>query len=273
VQLSRRWAAMPTVTATAKPALSPVAGQISGNAVDDTFQPLIAKTEKILTTDRFRKLLAENKVQYLTPEETGDPSGRAWTEQGELDRLGHSLQAKLASRINEQLDLLLERLHELFTAGWKEIRIVTDHGWLLMPGGLPAVALPKYLTESRWARCAAIKEGARVDCPVVPWHWNPQHYVAVGPGVACFGKGNEYAHGGVSLQECLVPVISIQSDGKPGTMLAMIAGVKWTGLRCRVTVENGDQDMKVDIRLKVNEPDPEKIKEKTLGKEELQVCS
>ncbi|MCF6289518.1 MAG: BREX-1 system phosphatase PglZ type B [Desulfobacterales bacterium] len=267
VQLSRRWAAMPTVTATAKPAVSPVAGQIGGNAVEDTFQPFITKTEKNLTTDRFRKLLAENKVQYLSSEETGDPADRAWTEQGELDRLGHSLQAKLASRVNEQLDLLLERLQGLFAAGWKEIRIVTDHGWLLVPGGLPVVALPKYLTESRWARCAAIKEGARVDCPVVPWHWSPHHYVAIGPGVACFGKGNEYAHGGVSLQECLIPVIAIQGGGNSGVVLAVITEVKWTGLRCRVKVENGDQDMKVDIRMKVNESDPEKIKEKTLGKE------
>jgi hypothetical protein len=266
VQLSSRWAALPTVTATAKPAVSPVAGQIAGNYVEDTFQPLIAKTEKSLTVDRFRRLLAENKIQYLTSEETGDPSGQGWTEQGELDSLGHSLQAKLASRINEQLDLMLERLQTLFNAGWKEIRIVTDHGWLLVPGGLPAVALPKYLTESRWARCAAIKEGAKVDCPIVPWHWNSQHYVAVAPGVACFGKGNEYAHGGVSLQECLVPVLSIQGDGKPETALAIIAEVKWTGLRCRIRIENGDQDMKVDIRMKVNEPDPEKIKEKPLGK-------
>ena len=266
-QLSRHWAALPTVTATAKPAVSPVAAQIGGNAVEDTFQPLIAKTEKNLTVDRFRKLLAENKVQYLSQEETGDPTGLAWTEQGELDSLGHSLQAKLASRVDEQLDLLLERLQTLFNTGWKEIRIVTDHGWLLVPGGLPAVTLPKYLTESRWARCAAIKNGAMVDCPIVPWHWNPHHYVAVGPGVACFGKGNEYAHGGVSLQECLVPVISIQSDGESEAALAVISEVKWTGLRCRVKVENGDQNMKVDIRMKVNEPDPEKVKAKALGKE------
>ncbi len=267
VQLSSRWAALPTVTATAKPAISPVAEKIGGNVVEDTFLPLIVKTGKTLSVDRFRKLLAENKVQYLTVEETGDPAGRAWTEQGELDSLGHSLQANLASRVNEQLDLLFERLQDLFAAGWKEIHIVTDHGWLLVPGGLPTVALPKYLTESRWARCAAIKEGVKIDCPVVPWYWNNQHYVAVGPGVTCFGKGNEYAHGGISLQECLVPFIAIQADGKAVSGLAVITDVKWTGLRCRVLVENGDPAMAVDIRLKVNEHDPKKVKSKNLGKE------
>lgn len=267
VTLSHRWAALPTVTATAKPAVSPVSDRISGNAMEDTFLPLISKTGKTLNVDRFRKLLAENEVQYLSPDETGDPTGQAWTEQGKLDRLGHSLQAKLASRVNEQLDLLLERLQAFFAAGWTKIYIVTDHGWLLMPGGLPDVALSKYLTESRWARCAAIKEGAKVDCPVVPWHWNRQHYVAVGPGIACFGKGNEYAHGGISLQECLVPVITIQDDSKPGASLAVISEIKWTGLRCRVQVENGNPDMKADIRMKVNEPDPEKVNAKAIGKE------
>ncbi|MFH2131660.1 MAG: BREX-1 system phosphatase PglZ type B, partial [bacterium] len=266
-QLASRWAALPTVTATAKPAVSPIAEKISGNVIEDTFLPLITKTGKTLSVDRFRKLLAENKVPYLAAEETGNPAGRAWTEQGELDKLGHYLQAKLASRVNEQIDLLFERLQGLFAAGWKEIRIVTDHGWLLVPGGLPIMALPKYLTESRWARCAAIKEGSKVDCPVVPWHWNPHYYVAVGPGVACFGKGNEYAHGGISLQECLVPFIVIQGNEKAGAGLAVITEVKWTGLRCRIKVENGDPNMAVDIRLKVNEPDSEKVKAKTLGNE------
>jgi len=266
-QMSSRWAALPTVTATAKPAVSPIAEKISGNGVEDTFLPLITKTGKTLTVDRFRNLLEKNKVPCLTSEETGDPDGMAWTEQGEFDRLGHSLQARLASRINEQLDLLLERLQGLFAAGWKEIRMVTDHGWLLVPGGLPSVALPKYLTESRWARCAAIREGSTVECPVVPWHWNPHHYVAVGPGVACFGKGNAYAHGGISLQECLIPYIVIQRGDQAGAGMAAISDVKWTGLRCRIKVENGDPTLSVDIRLKVNEPDDEKVKAKNIDNE------
>lgn len=267
-QMTCRWAALPTVTATAKPAVSPVADKICGNKVEETFGPIITATGSSLTVDRFRKLLIDHKISYLTAEETGTPESMAWTEQGELDRLGHSLQAGLASRVNEQVDLLLERLQDLFSAGWKEIRVVTDHGWLLVPGGLPAVTLPKYLTESRWARTAAVKEGASVDCPVVPWHWNPSCWVAVGPGVACFGKGNAYAHGGVSLQECVVPIMVIQGNGQTGAgKLATIKEIKWTGLRCRIRVENSDPSMVIDIRLKVNEPEPEKVQPKSFDKE------
>ncbi|HEN46997.1 MAG TPA: BREX-1 system phosphatase PglZ type B, partial [Mizugakiibacter sp.] len=201
VTLSTRWAGLPTVTATAKPAVSPVVKDIKGLSLGEDFLPVTADAEKPLTTDRFRKLLSAAGYQYVRADETGDPSGRAWTEDGEFDKLGHSLQGKLAGRVEEQVDLLLERIKSLLDAGWCEIRVVTDHGWLWLPGGLPKVDLPKYLTASRWARCAAIKGGSKVEVPTVRWHWNAHERVAVAPGIACFGAGNEYAHGGLSLQE------------------------------------------------------------------------
>ncbi len=43
--------------------------------------------------------------------------------------------------------MLLERIEALLGAGWREVRVVTDHGWLWLPGGLPKVDLPKYLTR------------------------------------------------------------------------------------------------------------------------------
>ena len=172
VVLLTRWAGLPTVTATAKPAASPVAQTIKGLALGEDFLPVTAEGEKPLTTDRFRKLLASAGYQYLGADETGDPAGRGWTENGALDKLGHSLQGKLAGRVDEQVELLLERIEILFEAGWREIRVVTDHGWLWLPGGLPKVDLPKYLTASRWARCAAIKGSSKVEVPTVRWHWN-----------------------------------------------------------------------------------------------------
>ena len=209
VTLSTRWAGLPTVTATAKPAVSPVSKDIKGVSLGENFLPVTAAGEQPLTTDRFRKLLASSGYQYIGADETGDPAGRGWTENGELDKLGHSLQSKLAGRVEEQVELLLERIEVLLEAGWQEIRVVTDHGWLWLPGGLPKVDLPKYLTASRWARCAAIKGGSTVEVPTVRWHWNAYERVAVAPGIACFSAGNEYAHGGLSLQESLVPVIRV----------------------------------------------------------------
>lgn len=254
VTLSTRWAGLPTVTATAKPAVSPVTKGIKGLSLGEDFLPATADAEQPLTTDRFRKLLVTAGYQYLSADEAGDSSGRGWTENGDLDKLGHSLQGKLAGRVEEQVDLLFERIAFLLDAGWREIRVVTDHGWLWLPGGLPKVDLPKYLTASRWARCAAIKGGSKVEVPTVRWHWNPHERVAVAPGIACFGAGNEYAHGGLSLQESLVPVIRVMADEAAFKAAAKIVDVSWVGLRCRVQVDTAQRDMSVDLRSKVNDP-------------------
>ena len=253
VTLSTRWAGLPTVTATAKPAVSPVSKSITGLSLGEDFLPVTADGEHPLTTDRFRKLLALSGYQYLNADETGDPTGRGWTENGEFDKLGHSLQSKLADRIEEQVELLLERIEVLLEAGWQEIRVVTDHGWLWLPGGLPKVDLPKYLTASRWARCAAIKGGSKVEVPTVRWHWNAHERVAVAPGIACFGAGNEYAHGGLSLQESLVPVIRVTAGNATTKVTAEIAEVNWAGLRCRVRVENARPSLSIDLRKKVKD--------------------
>ena len=255
VEMSTRWAAHPTVTATAKPAVSPVSEHFMGASLGAEFQIVTADVGRPLSTDRFRKLLDASGYQYLSADETGDPSGRAWTEYGNLDKLGHSLQAKLAARIDEQIALLLERIESLLDAGWREVRVVTDHGWLWLPGGLPKVDLPKYLTQSRWARCASIEGDSTVRVPTVPWYWNAAERVAVGPGIACFGAGNEYAHGGLSLQESLIPVLRVTAGAVSATAGASITSVNWVGLRCRVRIDPARPGLSVDLRTRVNDAD------------------
>jgi len=251
-----RWASLPTVTATAKPALSPVAEQIIGKHLGEEFLPETKEEGKPLTIDRFRKMLTSEGYQVLSPSETGDSGqtdAHAWTEFGEIDKLGHKLQSKLAARITEQLELLIERIRELLEAGWKKVRVVTDHGWLLVPGGLPAVKLPKYLTECRWARCAAIKEDSKVDIPMARWHWNIHEHFAYGPGVSCFSNGNEYAHGGVSLQECLTPDLRFSLGEAPSPVTAKIKEIQWHGMRCRATIDSGGAKITTDLRTKPND--------------------
>ena len=116
-KLSRRWAGLPTVTATAKPAVSPVASAIAGESPDEGFLPVTGDGKQKLTTDRFRKLLESAGYQALAPSDTGDPSGRGWTEDGSLDKLGHDLKGRLAAQVDDQVELLLERIETLLTAG------------------------------------------------------------------------------------------------------------------------------------------------------------
>ncbi|MCK4302973.1 MAG: BREX-1 system phosphatase PglZ type B [Candidatus Eisenbacteria sp.] len=279
VAIDWRWAALPTVTATAKPAVSPIAEELVGHRPESGFQPETIAGRQVVNTARFRKLLSASGHQILAPSETGDPRGahaRGWTEYGEFDKLGHNLQAQLAARIDDQLDLLLQRITDLITSGWRRVRVVTDHGWLLMPGGLPAIQLPKYLTESRWSRCASIKDSSHIDVPTAPWHWNRHERFAYGPGVHCFLSGNEYAHGGVSLQECLIPDLRFAAGSQAAPREVTITDIQWRGLRCRVNVEATGAPVAVeaataritaDLRTKPNDPSSSVTEPKVLDQD------
>ena len=135
---------------------------VLGEEAGEYFCPVINEPKRPVTAERLREAIADKGYQILHGLDAGLPVGeeaRAWSEYGEFDSLGHKLQGKLAGRIDEQLDLVVDRILHLLEAGWRKVRVVTDHGWLLAPGGLPALPLKKYMTECRWARCAVIKEG------------------------------------------------------------------------------------------------------------------
>lgn len=253
VKSQHQFVALPSVTPTAKPAVSPVAGKINGTDGGDEFRPCVGADGKDLTPERFRALLEDCGYQVLAAAETGSPTGRAWTEFGNLDATGHQEGSGLAHRIPELLVSLVYRIESLLSAGWREVRIVTDHGWLLLPGGLPKTELPKYLTGTRWRRCAVVKESASVALPCFPWFWADKVRIACPPGIDCFMAGEEYSHGGLSLQECLVPQLTVLAGAQPA-VAANIESVKWAGLRCRVKVSGQFEGCKADLRDKAADP-------------------
>ncbi len=126
--------------------------------------------------------------------------------------------------------------------------MVTDHGWLLLPGGLPKTELPKYLADTRWGRCAVLKTTATVEVQIVDWHWSNAVRIAVAPGISCFKAAIEYAHGGLSLQECLTPSLRVRR-GLAETQVT-IDDVSWRGLRCRVRLAGAHQGLRADLRRK-----------------------
>jgi hypothetical protein len=81
----------------------------------------------------------------------------------------------------------------------------------------------------------------------IPWSWNGEVYVATATGVRAFFEGQEYAHGGASPQECVLPVIDVSAAR---TQKRAVGNVKtqWEGLRLRVEVTGG-ADLHVDLRL------------------------
>jgi len=247
------WSVIPTVTATAKPAASPLAGALQGGEASDEFYPRLVSTGQLWTQDRFVAALQERGWQCLGPDETGDPTGSAWTEAGTLDKRGHNEGWKLARAVETELRDLTSRIAALLQAGWSEVVVITDHGWLLVPGGLPKVELKSFLAEHRWGRCAALKTAAQTTVPTSPWHWNPDVAIATPPGVGCFRASIEYSHGGVSLQEMVIPRLRVTA-GLARSTSAHLNEVKWTGAKCRVSVEGNCAGVRVDVRTRRADP-------------------
>ena len=260
-RLSHRIAPLPSVTATAKPAVMPLPasgyGSIVGGPMPETFLPQVrtAAGSKPATTNELHGVLGELRVAVLGPDET-DGAATAerggWTEVGRIDELGHKLGVELAGSLDEQVERIARRVADLLDAGWTRVRIVTDHGWLLVPGGLPKVDVPKSVVESKWSRAAAVKGSSQVTVPVVGWHWNDAERVATPPGAGAFRANEAYAHGGVSPQECVTPELLVERLGPSET--AKISNLRWAGMRCRVTVGGGVSPISVDLRLTDRDP-------------------
>jgi hypothetical protein len=257
------WAALPSVTATGKPAVTPVRHLIKGQQAKVDFEPCIAENGKSLKGGyQLQKLLTESGWEVLKKTNTGDSKGQAWCEFGDIDHEGHDRGWKLAKHLDSILTEISDRVEHLLSSGWQNIRIVTDHGWLLIPGGLPKIDLPVSLTENKWGRCATIKSGAVSEERLYPWYWNPDQSFALADGISCYRKGEEYAHGGLSLQECLTLELTVSTGKTPTYTNVKIADVEWKGLRCKVRVDGEFSGLSLDLRTQPGNSSSSKVADK-----------
>jgi hypothetical protein len=249
-RLDHRLAPLPTVTSTAKPLASPVSELCEGSASGDEFAPVFLASKQPVTAQRLRSEMMKQGIEVLSPEElliTTSTENGGWIEIGQLDELGHSLGSRLAGQISGEVERIVECIQGLLNAGWTGVRVVTDHGWLLVPGGLKRIDLPPSLVATKWARCAAVRGESATGVPTFPWYWNSHVRIASPPGAGAFIAGNEYAHGGVSVQECVIPDLYVERGLEE--VRAHITGVEWRRMRCRVTVKTNTKTLRVDLRL------------------------
>lgn len=247
--LAWQFSALPGVTNTAKPAVSPVAAQLSAGPEFGTSY----RGSKV-TVDVLRRALRDAGFDVLQGNDTGDVTGTAWTESGNFDSLGHNRGWRLSQQVAQEVQLLSERIQALLAAGWQEVHVVTDHGWLLLPGGLDKLDLPQHLTEARKGRCARLNPGVTTDQPTVPWHFDPDVWIAVAPGLGVYVSGQDYEHGGLSVQECVLPTLTVRAIAEAVRTDLTVTSVKWTGMRCRIGVANAPEGATVDLRTRAADP-------------------
>jgi hypothetical protein len=240
VEFTWRWSGFPSVTATCKPLASPAAGAFTGGVLDALTPASEGKpvTKPILT----KAIVAAGWA--TTDTLLGDEP--VWLEVGRFDEEGHSLGARLAERIADGVAEIAELVLRLARQG-RRVRMVTDHGWLLMPGGLPFAELHSGMTapSARGNRVATLKEGASTSYALLPWSWDQSVLLATPPGARAFYNGTEYAHGGVSPQECVLPVLDVTAAG---IAPSLVINASWQRLRLRVEVKGG-AGMMLDVRL------------------------
>lgn len=231
VELRSRIASIPSLTSSGKPA---VAALDDRPASGSDFTPRL--NGKSLDAGNLRAAMTARGVQSLASTDVGDPTKRGWTETADLDALGHKVGIKLADRVDAEVAQIADRVRELLECGWRRVHVVTDHGWLLVPGGLNTVHLDVSKTVTRKARCAELAEHVgEIDQPVLPWSWDEGVRVAIPLGISAFEAGHTYQHGGVSLQETITPYLIVSVGA--GAATVQIDQAVWKGLRCRVAGE------------------------------------
>ena len=244
IDASWTWSGFPTVTATCKPLVSPIAEHLRGSERASDLAPMTEEGKAVTKPTLFKGMEDagwETEVSLLA-------DTKLWAEAGRFDEEGHALGARLADRIVGGIRDVADRALALLRSG-RRVRIVTDHGWLLVPGGLQQAVLDPGLVEpqGKRSRCAIVKSAARTSYLQVPWTWNGKVFLASATGARAFFAGQEYAHGGISPQECVLPVLEVSADGA-AVQSVSITRANWEGLRLRVEVASG-ADHTIDVRL------------------------
>lgn len=230
VDLQHRFTSVPSVTSSGKVWCSPgyAAAQISATATG--FEPVLrlAGADGDYTAERLRRTIQAEGFSLVDADAPAIASGRGWAEfLDDIDSDGHNKGLRLAEEAPRHVAKLAKTVERLLSAGWQRVRVVTDHGWLLLPGGLPKVELHSKLAETKWARCAVVKEAAvGVEAMTLAWSYGPEVRIALAPGIGAFRAGQVYDHGGLTLQECVVPLVDIVAD-PPAQGRPSIKAVTW----------------------------------------------
>lgn len=240
IGLEPGFTSIPSVTSSGKVWVSPACKLVDGGNGGD-FAPKLPKGA--YTADKLRRAMEPEGYTIIDTENPSLAYGKGWAEfSGDIDNDGHAKGLRLARAAAAHLDDLARTIRRLLNAGWKQVWVVTDHGWLLLPGGLPKAELPAKLTETKWGRCAVLKDAALGnEWLTLPWSYDASVRVALAPGISAFASGRDYDHGGLSLQESVVPFMRIQRTG-PVLGQPRLLSVNWNTRKtiCTVMSENAN---------------------------------
>jgi hypothetical protein len=255
--LGWRLSPIPSVTATAKAIVTPVGDSIAGRGRVDAFLPLETSSGKPATADVLRKAMLARSIQVLdrgaiVPPEK--PTSIGYAECGNIDHDGHGMGLRLAGQLVTEVTRIAEYVLALKAVGWPRLRIVTDHGWLLLPGGFEPIRLPPSAVIAKGSRAAILQDEAAAELAFLPWHWDRSVRIAMPSGAEAFRAGEVYSHGGLSPQECVIPDITVHGSESIPSGGVRIGTISWRRLRLTVEFTSELADATVEVRRRERDP-------------------
>jgi hypothetical protein len=124
-----------------------------------------------------------------------------------IDSLGHDKASDLIRHLDTEVDRLVLMIGKLHRWGYPEVHVVTDHGFVTTSSEAEPIVVPIAADRTIVAksRYALVEEGALIDAKTFPFPFDARVRVAVPAGMAFFKPEKTFAHGGVALQEVVIP--------------------------------------------------------------------
>jgi hypothetical protein len=131
-----------------------------------------------------------------------------------IDSLGHDKASDLIRHLDTEVERLVLVIGKLHRWGYPEVHLLTDHGFVttsseLEPTVVPIPADRAIVVKSRYA---LVEEGALIEAKTFPFPLDPQVRVAVPAGMAFFKSEKTFSHGGVALQEVVIPHLASRRE-------------------------------------------------------------
>jgi len=136
----------------------------------------------------------------------------------EIDTFGESMSDGIERLIDTAQEKYLQAVSSLGELGFEEVHFVTDHGFLLLSEQQPGDGVEK--PQGNWRvqkeRALLGTTGSKSDGTLVARTeelgiGGDFGQVAVPRMLGAFRRGSKYMHTGMSLQECVLPVLSVKT--------------------------------------------------------------
>ncbi len=225
-RLDRVRGKLPSVTPVGMAALLPGAEKkLSFTAKNGALLPLIGSEQVATAQERVAYLksvygdrvfdVVMNDLETLKKADLGDQVQLLVVRSTEIDAAGEALGPEALELLSHLIRNILRGLERVRRLGFSRAVIATDHGFLLQPpkvaGG--TIAKPDGVWEAAGSRyllgegskSASVKAFDVASIGISGY----EKQLFTPNGLGCFSGGSRYVHGGLSLQECALPVVTV----------------------------------------------------------------